>query len=236
MADVVSLYTCLDRAPFTPTNAAAATLFFHKDEGESPVQCCWGDCARGFETVDKLNEHHHEEHAGGGKSEYLCQWRGCARVSQGAEGVFKKRQKLQRHLQTHSNWRPYQCEECGARFGEATGLQLHMRTHNGEKPFACEHPGCGKRFTKSGSLVNHMRVHSGDKPFECPICHRRFAESGSLSKHKKTHSGEKPHVCAVCQRSFARSDTLTRHMKTHAEGAFIGAPASKRIKIDGKQI
>ncbi len=182
-----------------------------------PFPCRWGACTETFATLDALNDHLALTHVGGGRPEYYCEWTGCARASQGEEGVFKQRQKLQRHLQMHINFRPFQCEQCGARFSESSGLQLHMRTHSGEKPFACEHPGCGKRFATTGSLANHVRVHNGEKPFECPICHRRFAEASNLSKHKRTHTGAKPHICDQCGRSYARSDQLTRHLKLHAK-------------------
>lgn len=177
--------------------------------------CGWGTCRAVFGTLDELNSHLSRDHVGRGKSTYRCEWRGCARAAQGEEGIFKQRQKLQRHLQVHTHFRPFVCTVCHAAFGEATGLALHMRTHSGQRPFACDWPGCDKRFATSGSLVNHLRVHRGDRPFACPICGRAFAEASNLSKHKKTHSGERRYACMICHKSYGRSDQLARHMRLH---------------------
>lgn len=187
------------------------------EAGDVPEKhaCCWGTCQAQFDSLDELNSHLSQEHVGSGKSSYRCEWRGCSRAAQGEEGAFKQRQKLQRHLQTHTNFRPFVCTVCNAAFGEATGLSLHMRTHSGQRPFACDWPGCDKRFATSGSLVNHLRVHRGDRPFACPICGRAFAEASNLSKHKKTHTGEKRYACRICNKFYARSDQLARHMRGH---------------------
>jgi uncharacterized Zn-finger protein len=106
------------------------------------------------------------EHVGKGKETYTCQWNGCERV-------FKSRQKVLRHLQSHTGHRPFVCHVCEQGFGEAAPLAAHLRRHAQEsksylvtqagkdadyakEPFKCEHPGCDKEFAISSSLTIHM--------------------------------------------------------------------------------
>ncbi|KAH8925533.1 hypothetical protein BT69DRAFT_1348704 [Atractiella rhizophila] len=151
--------------------------------------CKWPACGLEFATTALLMEHLGKDHIGSGKKEYVCLWEGCERDEIGR--VFKQRQKIMRHLQSHTGDRPFVCDECGKAFTEATTLQQHKRTHTKEKPFVCTHPDCGKSFALASALTIHMRTHTGDKPFTCPQCDTSFAESSNLSKHMKIHRTEK---------------------------------------------
>ncbi|KAF9266867.1 hypothetical protein L218DRAFT_978389 [Marasmius fiardii PR-910] len=192
--------------------------------GEHAHTCLWDSCGQTFDSCSALTEHLTKVHVGSGKQRYECFWEGCNRNSRceghkdrAKEGGFTSKQKICRHLQSHTGHRPYQCTVCQQNFSEAATLQQHMRRHTREKPYVCDYPGCGKAFAIAGALTIHKRTHNGQKPFKCSFCGRAFAESSNLSKHLRTHTGVRPYVCSVpgCGKSFARPDQLTRHAGVH---------------------
>ncbi|KAK7439993.1 zinc-finger protein [Stygiomarasmius scandens] len=176
--------------------------------------CLWQDCQETFTTCDELTNHLALVHIGSGKAHYECFWKDCSR--NGQKG-FTSKQKICRHLQSHTGHRPFQCKLCNQNFSEAATLQQHMRRHTQEKPYVCDYPGCGKSFAITGALTIHKRTHNGHKPFKCTYCERAFAESSNLSKHLRTHTGARPYPCLEpgCNKSFARPDQLNRHMNVH---------------------
>lgn len=175
--------------------------------------CRWEGCFASFASHAALTSHIESVHVGSGHSTYSCLWTGCARFGH----TFTQKQKVLRHIQTHTGDRPFKCPHCGNRFSEHNTLQQHLRTHTQEKPYVCDHPGCGKAFAVAGSLTIHKRVHTGSKPFVCTWegCGKRFGESSNLTKHMRTHTGERPYRCEVCGKGFGRPDQYKRHLKSH---------------------
>ncbi|KIY67310.1 hypothetical protein CYLTODRAFT_353483 [Cylindrobasidium torrendii FP15055 ss-10] len=182
--------------------------------------CQWTSCGLSFPSCDELTRHLNEAHVGGGKAHYECFWSDCQRHG---ERGFSSKQKICRHLQSHTGHRPFQCKLCKQNFSEAATLQQHMRRHTLEKPYTCDHPGCEKKFAIAGALTIHKRIHNGDKPFKCTYCERAFAESSNLSKHLRTHTGVRPYRCKEpgCGKAFARPDQLTRHVGTHKRPSLV---------------
>ncbi|KAG1746666.1 uncharacterized protein EDB91DRAFT_1049090 [Suillus paluster] len=176
--------------------------------------CKWIGCTQTFSSPDDLTAHILSAHIGGGKAHYECCWEGCPR--NGNQG-FSSKQKVARHMQSHTGHRPFKCKVCGLHFSETATLQQHMRRHTQEKPYVCDFPGCGKAFAITGALTIHKRTHNGVKPFKCKYCEKAFTESSNLSKHLRTHTGARPYPCPEdgCGKSFARPDQLARHMSVH---------------------
>lgn len=169
--------------------------------------CKWianGDkCTYECESTDELTTHLIEAHIGAGKSQYQCNWEGCERQHR----PFNQRQKIVRHLNTHTKHQPFQCDICGKRFSLMLMLKQHMRIHTGETPYKCDI--CDKEFKTSSSLTIHKRVHSGLKPLECKICGKRFNESSNLNKHMKIHG--RKYKCDNCHKSFDEEVKFKKH-------------------------
>ncbi|TIC21032.1 hypothetical protein E3Q13_00212 [Wallemia mellicola] len=186
-----------------------------------PYKCGWDNCKHAdteFETTEALMNHLSNEHVGSGKAEYACFWKGCDRNSSNCNGrVFSSRQKIMRHLQSHTGHRPFECPVCHRFFSEAATLQQHMRKHTREKPYVCDYEGCGKAFAIAGALTIHKRTHTNERPFKCTYCDRAFSESSNLKKHLRTHTGDRPFECPhpYCDKKFARPDQVTRHLNVH---------------------
>ena len=194
-------------------------------EGRKRHPCGWIHCTESFDTHAELTAHITALHVGSGKTEYECGWVGCPRAQEGRK--FSQKQKVLRHIQTHTGDRPYVCPECHKRFSEANTLTQHMRTHTNERPYKCDFPGCNKSFSVVGSLTIHKRTHTGDRPFKCPYpgCGKQFSESSNLNKHIRVHRGDKPFKCPECDRRFTRPDQMARHRKVHAKAAVSAAAA-----------
>lgn len=114
-----------------------------------PTPCKWIGCTEFFSTPDELTTHILSTHIGSGKAHYECYWEGCPR--HGAQG-FASKQKVARHMQSHTGHRPFPCTICGQHFSETATLQQHMRRHTQESRYFC----CCSRCT--GSSLVHSRT------------------------------------------------------------------------------
>ncbi|KAL2911837.1 hypothetical protein HK105_208687 [Polyrhizophydium stewartii] len=179
-------------------------------EGESlerPHGCLWAGCRERFAAFEGLTTHLSTVHIGNGQHSYVCEWAGCERNGR----PFAQRQKIMRHVQTHTGDKPYQCTTCLQRFSEQSVMTQHQRLHTGEKPFVCPDASCQKQFALPSALTVH--------PFECKAegCNKRFSDSSNLTKHVRVHTGEKPFRCPIelCSKTFARPDQASRHTRVH---------------------
>lgn len=175
-------------------------------------------CGHVCNDSNSLQEHLCEAHVSllSSKTKYLCSWKDCTRRG---DQSFPSRNKLTRHMLTHTGYKPYECETCHQSFSAQQALDQHVRTHTGETPFKCDYEDCGKAFKQQSALTMHKRTHTGEKPLVCEECGKRFCESSNLSKHRKTHNAEFMHKCEVagCGREFLRADQLRRHQLVHED-------------------
>ncbi|KAF1405545.1 PR domain zinc finger protein 5, partial [Spheniscus mendiculus] len=117
-------------------------------------------------------------------------------------------------IETHSEERPFQCEECKALFRTPFSLQRHLLIHNSERTFKCDH--CDATFKRKDTLNVHIQVvHDGHKKYKCDLCDKAFVTPSVLKSHKKTHTGEKEKICPYCGQKFASNGTLRVHIRSH---------------------
>ncbi|KAK1972645.1 zinc-responsiveness transcriptional activator [Colletotrichum sublineola] len=190
-------------SPNTPEQFACK---WHNEEGGKICEAAFLD----DEALQNHCREQHLKHLTKTDKGFRCQWEGCSR-----EGQFTQKSKLERHLQTHTGFKPVKCEICGLALSAKQSLAQHMRIHTGEKPWTCEHPGCEAAFKQQSALTMHMRTHTGEKPLTCEVCGKAFGESSNLSKHRKTHNVRGAFKCDFCDKDFHRLDQKRRHEKTH---------------------
>ncbi|KAJ9110794.1 hypothetical protein QFC20_002835 [Naganishia adeliensis] len=189
--------------------------------------CRWHGCTDKLDSVEGLTEHLSDVHIGKGKTDYQCLWAGCEVCEEGQEVAangetpkgrkFATRQKVMRHIQAHTGYRPFVCPICGTAVSEQATLVAHIRRHSEDRPFPCDVEGCDKTFASAASLTVHKRTHEGQKEHVCPHCDKGFVEASNLNKHIRIHTGEKPFKCKQqgCTKRFTRPDQLKRHEQIH---------------------
>ncbi|ROT37349.1 hypothetical protein SODALDRAFT_334439 [Sodiomyces alkalinus F11] len=203
------------------SNTPATDDSVHTLEGQAI--CKWvrgedgGVCGKAFATDDALHAHCRQAHIvpldkdGDG---FSCLWEKCNRKHKPhGKGKFGQKSKLERHLQTHTGYKPVECPYCGVKLSAKQSLEQHIRIHTGETPWPCSI--CNAQFKQQSALTMHMRTHNGEKPLQCEICNKAFSESSNLSKHRKTHKVRGDHVCPLCDKDFHRPDQMRRHLRSH---------------------
>jgi len=169
---------------------------------------------------------------------YVCHWEGCHKS-------YTKPVRLEEHLRSHTNERPFSCPSCPAAYRRETHLNAHMRMHLPEssRPFLCgwqdpasetiaststslaDPPGaCERRFwTQQHLKIHQENVHQGKKgtvKLRCEHCPKEFLKHRALRAHVlEAHCppGTKPYMCPHpnCGFSFENPSRLRKHQRTH---------------------
>lgn len=197
-----SSQTLVSTSPSTPPASEFGSVVPESvragDESDMPLVCLWvlnpnapqeqyQKC--GFQAKDAADLHAHVTRCHTkqltSKATFVCCWFGCERF---CREHFGQKSKLDRHLQTHDGFMPYQCDICGKRFITKDQRRNHQATHLNLQEWKCE--VCGKSFNAPTSLKTHMNIHTGRKPHHCWICGHRDSDSSNFSKHMKSkHPG-----------------------------------------------
>uniref|UniRef100_A0A8C6PSI6 C2H2-type domain-containing protein n=1 Tax=Nothobranchius furzeri TaxID=105023 RepID=A0A8C6PSI6_NOTFU len=170
---------------------------------ERPFICV--TCEKGFKYKDTLKKHQIiHGHEGTKKPHKVCPV--CSRA-------FDSIKTLNRHLQCHTEDRPYHCIHCKKRFKHMHGLKRHQiyRIHKGEFPYVCNK--CPEKFRSSNCLTVHQRKHTGEKPFLCWQCGKCYRSASELTVHMGTHSEERPWACTQCDMAYRTKLQLNNHVE-----------------------
>ena len=158
---------------------------------------------------------------------YICPIESCAQR-------FNRPCRLETHMRSHTNERPFACSESGCEktFPRKDHLRRHLKNAHGdptvERTFLCDWHGCSKSFTSNARLQRHMDVH--ESKFYCtkyPPCTEVFRKAKLLEAHiQSRHLEVKPHPCTFvnaetgtnCTAGYQTEVALRRHINTaHAE-------------------
>lgn len=125
---------------------------------------------------------------------------------------------INRHIQLHSEEKPYICDLCGKQFRFKWSLREHIMVEIGMKDFVCEI--CGKKFVIQAYLNKHMRFHMMcDGKFEgyqCEICGKKYAEEWRVKEHQRNthHKRSPPHFkCDICDKKYSRRWLVRSHRR-----------------------
>eukprot|EP00039_Didymoeca_costata_P032439 m.37834 g.37834 ORF g.37834 m.37834 type:complete len:300 (+) comp9357_c0_seq1:372-1271(+) len=114
------------------------------------------------------------------------------------------------------------CETCGKQFQKFSHFNRHLQTHTNDKPFACSL--CGSKWRRSDDLKVHLRTHTGERPYKCKTCGKKYKTSSHLRQHERTHSdAAHSYVCPLCWKRFSSKNGLTQHLHVHRSKAEQGA-------------
>ena len=83
-------------------------------------------------------------------------------------------------------------------FGDKPKLKRHEATHSNFKPFKCNE--CSASFITNDNLLQHIRHRHKERNFSCKNCEYTFYFEGDLRKHKLTHTKAKRKTCEHCEK------------------------------------
>jgi general transcription factor IIIA len=118
-------------------------------------------------------------------------------------------------------------EECGKAFDRPIRLQMHIRSHTNERPFPCTEEGCDKSFLRNEHLKAHIKAkHNDDRGYVCTYkmhnvesgveeeCGKGFHTATRLRRHIAMHEEKEQTRCQDCGKEFRKQETLQRHIKS----------------------
>ena len=136
--------------------------------------------------------------------------------------VFNRQGKLDDHVRSHNNERPFACTEdgCDKTFSRKTHLNRHIKSaHTEERNYVCIIEGCGKAFSTGTRLRRHEAQHVVRAEHQCGICGKEFRKQATMQRHVDSeHKGRKPFTCqqvldddSVCGAGFEKAAALKTH-------------------------
>lgn len=151
----------------------------HMKSHTSHYSCA--SCHLYFDSFDKLQEHRRAKH------EQLC-------FVCGKKFRFKQslKEHISKHTEIYQE-NQLKCTKCPKLFTKLSRLEGHMNTHTNSKPFKCEH--CDKEFCHRSSLTSHIEGCTGQKAFLCITCGASFKRKDYLIQHEKAKHSLVTNVC-----------------------------------------
>ncbi|KAK6620718.1 hypothetical protein RUM43_011013 [Polyplax serrata] len=185
------------------TFTSLRSLKYHEQRKHSnlePVPCTF--CGKKFLDKKYLRIH---ENIHSQANHFVCQF--CGRK-------FIMKTNLTVHISRHHTKKSndFICQICGKAFPFKLYLKKHFKTHTDYKPYQCNH--CEAKFRENTLLRKHVNsIHLKLRPFLCQYCHKTFTRSLYLREHMESqHLGIQRKVeCSRCGESFQNRNRLRQH-------------------------
>lgn len=150
----------------------------------------WNQCKQKYVSDRELLKHRKNT---GCKFIYKCGVEGCNKV-------WKKKDKLARHMATHSKEKTFLCEyaDCGKKFITRDNCKSHFKTCHREKRFHCLTETCRMLFSSKKNRDSHFAFCQKTKEedrFLCIFCDNWYTNPYLVNRHvNKYHPLPKPTV------------------------------------------
>jgi uncharacterized Zn-finger protein len=95
---------------------------------------------------------------------------------------FYENDKLEKHVNSHTNSKPYACLVCKKTYNSNANLAHHACSQK-ETPYSCPIASCAKTFKTSTEAIDHQHTHDNVPAFTClaKLKHRH-----SFARHLST--------------------------------------------------
>ncbi|XP_011502056.1 PREDICTED: zinc finger protein 501-like [Ceratosolen solmsi marchali] len=147
---------------------------------------------------------------GKGEKKHKCSFPEC-------KAAFNRPNRLQRHLNLHTNQRPYKCnvDDCDKSYTNLSHLKRHSQIHSPvAKTYKCQH--CLSNISTLSNLKRHYkRAHDPDRELYCQECNVEFRKKSCYEEHLSSHDNSSFYNCDKCRKIFKSSTKLRKHLMTH---------------------
>ena len=125
--------------------------------------------------------------------------------------LIHDRHEFRKHIKTHKDvsFAPWKCPLCDYRCDIRAGIVRHINIHSDIKPYACLE--CGREFTFKQKLQVHMKYHADLRDYQCHLCYFAFHELKALKYHlQRIHEIEYKDIKGkICVRKSKGAEVVT---------------------------
>ncbi|CAH2062987.1 unnamed protein product, partial [Iphiclides podalirius] len=148
-----------------------------------------------------------------GERIYPCIYIGC-------DSKFNRPYRLEQHLLSHLNIKPFPCpwEKCQKGYSNKSHLNRHISSahENVSTNIVYRCSQCLKRYSNRQNLKKHIKLkHVINNTFVCDICNVQCKKKHQLNSHMYLHNGVKAFSCEICTKEFVSLHEKKRHMRGH---------------------